>query len=63
MHYSYNKASFEKAIKLVVVMSAVDLWKPEKLQGRIWFIASLGKWHFVRNAEKCRCGPPAGYGR
>jgi hypothetical protein len=41
----------EKAIKLVVVMSAVDLWKPQKLQWRMQFTDLHRKWRFVTIAE------------
>jgi hypothetical protein len=41
----------EKAIKLVVVMSGVNLWKPQKLQSRMQFTGLHCKWRFVTIAE------------
>jgi hypothetical protein len=41
----------EKTIKLVVVMSAVNLWKPQKLQSRMQFTGLNCKWRFVTIAE------------
>ena len=40
-----------KTIKLVVVMSAVNLWKPRKHQWRSPFIEVLSRWCFVRILE------------
>jgi hypothetical protein len=41
----------ENAIKLVVVMSAVNLWKPQKLKSRMQFTGLNCKWRFVTIAE------------
>jgi len=37
-------------------MSAVNLWKPRKLQSSTWFTELRYKWRFVRNAENHAAG-------
>jgi hypothetical protein len=41
----------ENLIKLVAVMSVVNLWKPQKLQSRMQLTESGQKWRFVNMAE------------
>ena len=36
-------------------MSAVNLWKPQKLQAPNRFTVSLARWRFVRIAENSGC--------